>query len=232
MFALIESCPDSRPGFGWMGKATSLAIHSFVFAIAASLTHPGQRADSVARADTTIFWVRQEPHVLVGGAPRGSVSLPAPPSWRVVVPTTIPVDLPPASLNEQLSTPYVPDQYLWPGTSTNGLTSDSSSGTSGIGNAPVDERLADERPELLSHPPVEFPEALRQAGISGHVMIETVIDTLGHAERGLTKVIRGAHPMFDAEARTVVLGSTYRPGRVAGRAVRVRVQVPVNFEIR
>jgi hypothetical protein len=34
------------------------------------------------------------------------------------------------------------------------------------------------------------------------------------------------------EAISVVLGSRYRPARVAGRAVRVRVQVPVTFQIR
>ena len=227
MFALIESCPDSRPGFGWTGKATSLAIHSFVFAIAASFTHPGHHPDAVVRHDTTIFWVEKEPHVLMGGAPRGSVSLPNAPNRRIAVPATIPVDIPPPV--DEMLTPYVPDQAPTWGM---GRSPDSSFAKPGPSAAPVDERLADERPELMSHPPLEFPAALRQAGISGHVVIETVIDTLGHAERELTKVIRGAHPMFDAEALTVVLGSTYRPGRVAGRAVRVRVQVPVNFEIR
>ncbi len=93
----------------------------------------------------------------------------------------------------------------------------------------VNEREADEPPQLLTHPAPRYPAVLRQAGIEGRVVIEAVLDTEGRAEPGSLRVVSSAHPLFAAEAERVVLASQYRPARVAGRAVRVRVAVPVSF---
>jgi protein TonB len=92
-------------------------------------------------------------------------------------------------------------------------------------------RSVDERPELLSHPAVAYPEILRQAGIGGRAMIEAVIDTGGRAERGSLKVLSTTHPLFGQPAMAAVAASAYRPGRIDGRAVRVRVQIPIEFAV-
>jgi protein TonB len=76
-----------------------------------------------------------------------------------------------------------------------------------------------------------YPEILRQAGIEGRVLMEFVIDTLGRAERGSLRVINTQHDLFNGPARDAVLSCRFRPGRIQGRAVRVRVQQPVNFQI-
>jgi len=46
------------------------------------------------------------------------------------------------------------------------------------------------------------------------------------------RVLSSTHRLFEPAAVQVVLGSTYSPGRSNGRAVRVRIQVPVAFELR
>ena len=105
-------------------------------------------------------------------------------------------------------------------------------GLPGAGHTPVDARFVDEPPALLVHPELRYPEVLRQAGIEGRVLVEAVLDTLGRAEAGSLRVTESPNALFDREALTVVAASRYRPGRVDGRAVRVRIQVPVAFAIR
>jgi TonB family protein len=93
------------------------------------------------------------------------------------------------------------------------------------------EQWVDERPELLSHPAVPYPEILRQAGIGGRVMVEAVIDTAGRAERGSIKVLSADQPLLGPPAIQLVAASIYQPGRMSGRPVRVRVQIPVDFQV-
>jgi protein TonB len=93
-------------------------------------------------------------------------------------------------------------------------------------------RYVEEQPVMLAHPTLRYPEVLRLAGIEGRVLVEAVLDTLGRAEPGSLRVTDSPNPLFDREALTVVAGSRYRPGRVGGQAVRVRIQVPVAFTIR
>ncbi|HKW40072.1 MAG TPA: energy transducer TonB [Gemmatimonadales bacterium] len=91
--------------------------------------------------------------------------------------------------------------------------------------------LSDEPPALLAGPRPTYPELLRVAGIAGRVVVQAVVDTLGRAEPGSVVVIASANSGFDAAARASVLGATFRPARVHGRAVRVRVLVPLEFTL-
>jgi len=88
-----------------------------------------------------------------------------------------------------------------------------------------------ERPELLSHPRLSYPDSLRAAGIGGRVLVEAIIDTTGHAESASVRIDSSSNPGFEAPAREGVLAATYRPGRLDGRPVRVRVRMPLNFEV-
>jgi len=54
------------------------------------------------------------------------------------------------------------------------------------------EAAVDERAEIVSAPPLEYPPALRHAGLQGRVTVRAVIDTLGRAEPASLKVI--THP--------------------------------------
>jgi TonB family protein len=93
----------------------------------------------------------------------------------------------------------------------------------------IDGSLVDEVPMLLSGPVLVYPDLLRQAGLQGRVVLEVVIDTLGRVERGSVVVVESAHPAFVAPAQQSLLKSLFRPARVRGKAVRVRVRVPIDF---
>ena len=103
--------------------------------------------------------------------------------------------------------------------------------TPGSGD-PIDVSLVDQLPAILAGPIPSYPDLLRQAGIQGRVVLELVVDTVGHVEPGSIVVVSAAHPGFVAAARQAVAATLFRPARVRGHAVRVRVRIPMEFTLR
>jgi TonB-like protein len=97
---------------------------------------------------------------------------------------------------------------------------------------PMESSLVEELPVRLVGPSAGYPDLLRQAGVQGRVVLEAVIDTLGHVEPGSVLVVESAHPAFVAPAQHSLLGSLFRPARVQGRAARVRVRLAFDFVLR
>jgi len=93
------------------------------------------------------------------------------------------------------------------------------------------EDSVEERPEMLTHPPLKYPDSLRAAGTGGHVEIEAVIDTSGRAEPASVRVLASTNALFETTSREVALGATYRPGTLHGKAVAVRIRIPFNFQV-
>jgi len=93
------------------------------------------------------------------------------------------------------------------------------------------EATVDEPAAIVTAPPLEYPPALRRAGLQGRVTVQAVIDTLGRAEPGSLKVIARPNTAFDKSALAYVLHAVFRPARVKGRAVRVLIKVPVDYRI-
>jgi protein TonB len=223
MFALIESGHARGGRDAWTGRTLSLAIHAAIVTAAlvatrqvAQLTGPG------IIVDTSVHWVPPP-------APPPARRCPCPPppilfpgvnpmSDPAVPPDLPPVQAPPAWDPRAPADPGAPPLGIPPG-------SPLSSGPA------LEPRLVDEPPVMLSHPEPRYPEILRQAGLEGRVVLEAVIDTAGRAEPGAVSVVSASNPLFGDAARQVVLGARFRPGRVAGRAVRVRVRIPVTFDI-
>jgi len=88
----------------------------------------------------------------------------------------------------------------------------------------------DDPPVLVAGPALAYPEVLRRTGTVGTVVVQVVIDTLGHAEPG-SLVLQSSHAGFEAAARAFVLSAMFRPGRTHGRAVRVLVRLPMSFTL-
>jgi TonB family protein len=65
----------------------------------------------------------------------------------------------------------------------------------------------------------------------GQVVLQFVIDTLGVVEPGNVEVIEGVNPALDSLALEMIRSCRFRPGRLVGRAVRVRVQMPWGFGV-
>lgn len=100
------------------------------------------------------------------------------------------------------------------------------------GNEVFMEAIVEEKPAMLSGPVLQYPDLLRQAGISGRVLVQAIIDTLGRAEPNSVKVLQSPNPGFDQSAKDYVLKALFRPARVHGRAVRVLIQTPVDFNLK
>jgi hypothetical protein len=93
------------------------------------------------------------------------------------------------------------------------------------------ERQVDERPEYVTGPRPRYPEVLRLAGINGRALAEFVVDTTGRPIPASFRIIESTDSVFEGPTREAILGSTFHPGRVAGKAVLVLVRQPVNYQV-
>lgn len=93
------------------------------------------------------------------------------------------------------------------------------------------EAEVQERPHLTSGPPVTYPAPLLLSRISGRVVLEAVIDTTGRVEDGTLRVIESSDARFNQAAKDYARAARFTPGRIAGRAVRVRFEMPVEFKL-
>jgi len=101
---------------------------------------------------------------------------------------------------------------------------------SAAGKAFAAEELQ-ERPTVLSRPPLHYPDSLRRAGIDGRVVIRVIVDTLGRPEPNSLEVLESPDSGLTAVAKEFALGSTFRPARRHGQAVPAWVKVPVVFDV-
>jgi protein TonB len=226
MFVLIESNGVLRRASDWAPRVASLAAHTALIAAAVLATQRVVASSAPALIPVTTVW-QLPPRPNLPAAPSMPMGTTPAPAWAVLPtpPVNISPDIPPPGPGEILPGPSG-DPLPGPFTAT------VPGGVPGTSHAPMDARYVEERPVMLTHPALHYPEVLRQAGVEGRVMVEAVLDTLGRAEPASLRVTDSPNPLFDREALAVVLGSRYRPGRVDGHAVRVRVQVPVAFTIR
>src|SRR2546430_872555 len=92
------------------------------------------------------------------------------------------------------------------------------------------ETDVEERPHLMSGPPLAYPAPMLLSRISGRVIIEAVIDTTGRVEDGTVRVLVSSDARFNEAAKDYVRAARFTPGRLAGSAVRVRFEMPVEFK--
>ena len=89
----------------------------------------------------------------------------------------------------------------------------------------------EERPHLTSGPVLRYPAALLLSRVSGRVVVEAVIDSTGRAQDGTLRVVESSDARFNQAAKDYVQAARFTPGRIAGRAVRVRLEIPVEFKL-
>ena len=92
------------------------------------------------------------------------------------------------------------------------------------------EADVEERPHRMSGPPLTYPAPMLLSRISGRVIIQAVIDTTGRVEDGTVRVLRSSDVRFNEAAKDYVRAARFTPGRLAGRAVRVRFEMSVEFK--
>jgi TonB family protein len=88
-----------------------------------------------------------------------------------------------------------------------------------------------ERPRLISSPVLAYPAPLLLSRITGRVVVEAVIDPAGSVEVASLRVIASSDPRFNDAAKAYAEKAHFTPGRIGGRTVRVRFQMPVEFKL-
>ena len=201
--------------------AGSLAMHAVVIIGAVAATLSASRRDAAVKVDTTaIFLEPPQSQPMPPAPPPVSLDFPLKGFQTLTIPVVILTSIPPVDLQ----TPFDPKDYT--GT---GVEGGRANGTVPGDNEVYTESLVDERPELLSAPPPPYPKVLSDAGIQGRVILQAIVDTTGRVVPGSVKIVQSPSPGFDIPVEQWVLKALFRPARRLGRAVRVYVNLPVDY---
>jgi TonB family protein len=198
----------------------SLVTHTVIIGAAVYATLSAGQADTKVVVDTAMVFLEQQQKPPEQQPVQ--LDIPLKGFQTVVAPDVIPTNIPPVNLQEH----FDPKDY-----SGTGVEGGLSTGMVPTGNEVFMEAIVEEKPALLSSPQLLYPDLLRQAGIQGRVMVQAIVDTLGRAEPASVKVTQSPNPGFDAAAKNMVQKSLFRPARVHGHAVRVLIQIPIDFRI-
>src|SRR3954465_13051716 len=95
----------------------------------------------------------------------------------------------------------------------------------------VPEDSLDAAPTIVETPRLNYPLDLLQNGRQGRVIVELVLDTTGHAEKGSIRVAQSADRRFNLSAKAYARDATFTPALFRGRKVRARLRVPVEFRL-
>jgi protein TonB len=223
VFTLLESQRNSN-GKRLLGVGfASFAIHTaIVTGIAYATLHAAPRDDRVRLDTTVVLLVPQEqqkpaepPPVQLVDAVKGFQT--------VVVPAQIPTPIPPIDLQQR----FDPRDY-----SGSGIEGGRANGIVVGGTEVYAEAIVEERPELLSAPPPVYPPLLRQAGIQGRVVLRAIVDTTGRVEPTSVRIVQSPSSAFEQPTKDWVLKALFRPARMHGRAVRVFINLPVDYSLK
>jgi TonB family protein len=224
---LVASGPQARPSARRF--LLSISFHGVAVAGAIASSRQPSTATTAPQAQPALVFVA--PHARRESPPaaqdRGGAQAAPTPSWE---PLQIP-DLIPPVLPDSL--PRVADllgnAFLRSGSSP-ALAGSPVSGIPPEGDVePWTVESVDEPVRVIEQPPTTYPPGLAQAGITGRVELEYVVDTAGRAEPGSLRALATTRPEFEAAARATVLGSRYRPARLHGRVVRQLVRQTLRF---
>jgi periplasmic protein TonB len=204
------------------------ALHGVLVAGAVRVAQTAPRQETGPRVDTTAFIIPPLPPALErvqglasegGFVPGPIVDLPLPP---IELPSfTTPVTVGPGLYPDRIR------RALTAGPGAEPAAGDPFSVERILGAAEVDDPAA-----VVHQPSPRYPPALRLAGIEGRVLVEFVIDTTGHLERGSLRVLEASHAGFEAAAREALERSVFTPARMGGRPVRQRTRQSIGFRIR
>jgi len=219
---LIESKRKKTTKKSFGVGVVSLTVHTVIIAAAVYATLNAGQTDNTVKVDTAMVFIDQQQQQKPPEQQPVQLDVPLKGFQTVVAPEVIPTNIPPVNLQEK----FDPKDY-----SGTGVEGGLATGIVPTGNEVFMEAIVEEKPSVLSGPQPQYPELLRQAGIQGRVMVQAIIDTTGRAEPPSLKVISSPNPGFDQPAKTYVLKALFRPARVHGRAVRVLINIPIDFKI-
>jgi len=89
----------------------------------------------------------------------------------------------------------------------------------------------DAPPQMVTAKPVLYPIDLLRSGRQGRVLVEFILDTTGHAEKGTIRVVATPDRGFNLSAKAFIRDATFTPALFHGRKVRTRVRQPVDYSV-
>jgi protein TonB len=234
---------------------TSLVLHVGLFILCVLGTRATVQAVTKPVADTTLFYlprlapapVDKPPTGLAGRGGGGGggqgvglvlTANPPPKGFQTVEAVTgIPTEIPPVDAGARMI-----DARDFSGRGVEGGVGwGVAGGTGPVDQVPEDLReglytveTADVRfspAEVVVQPKFVYPVLLRDAGITGRVVVQFVIDTLGDVEPTSVRVLERSHDAFADAARTGVLDAKFSPAHLGPRPVRQLSKWPVKFNL-
>jgi protein TonB len=155
---------------------------------------------------------------------------PTPKGFQVLqAPVEIPDIIPEVDLSKKVT-----DETDFSG---KGVAGGTSKGDPNVKSAPVasDQPYFEfqvEKPVAVSNmSPPAYPEMLKSANVSGEVLAQFVVDTMGRVEMNTFKVLKEDHPLFTQAVKRSLSGARFLPAEVGGRKVKQLVQQPFQFAL-
>jgi TonB family protein len=95
------------------------------------------------------------------------------------------------------------------------------------------ERLPSPRnmDDVLRYLRRNYPPLLRDSGVEGEVLLRFVVDEDGRPEPATMTVEASSHSGFNDPAMRAMERLRFRPGQIGGQNVRVRVTLPIRFQL-
>jgi len=87
----------------------------------------------------------------------------------------------------------------------------------------------EKQPAWSAGPAVVYPPELRRRGVAGLAVVRVVVDTLGHVEPQSIQVLETPDSGLVLPLTTMILATTFTPGRVRGHAVRSTTSLSFNL---
>jgi len=231
---MFENLIESKPKRQKTTKQVVMSgiLHAGLLYGAVTLTANAAEQIKAINADTTMVFLKPPepppPPPPETPPPEAIVTANPPPLGfqTVMPPTEIPKDIPPVNLNEKFNAADFSGKGVEGGVAT-GVVGGSGPVT---GETFLQEQV-DDPVQTINIPKPRYPPVLQQAGVSGFVDVQYVVDTLGHAEPNSWHVLKSSNAQFEAPAREAVMKGVFKPARIKGAAVRQLVQQSIKFNI-
>ena len=149
------------------------------------------------------------------------------PVFRLAVPLTVPVGIPPVDLNIGA----IPTDYTTGPVGPIGCQDC-------LGSAAADDggrttwSLNEAMMQLREKPvPPRYPEVLRRAGVEGDVVVKFLVDTTGRIDMRSIEVLNTTHEAFTMSVRETLAKMRFTPSMVGERKVPALAMMPFRFTL-
>lgn len=76
-----------------------------------------------------------------------------------------------------------------------------------------------------------YPSIMRDSRVTGRVVVEVIVDENGRVREGSARIVETTHPAFGEATLRAVERFRFRPARMGGTPVPVRVTIPINWTV-